>query len=72
MQMKYIKNCTAKHLYHYDDSTEDSNFSFDRRIHLLKSILLHVHTREVKEIYKNSYLICGFHSKLPPITFGNE
>lgn len=38
MQMKYIWNDTAKHLYHWDDSREDSNFSFVRRIHLLKSI----------------------------------
>lgn len=64
--MKYIRNYAAKH------SREGSNFSFVRRIHLLKSILLQMHPREVKEIYKNSYLICGFLSKLPQITFGNE
>lgn len=51
---------------------EDNNFSFVRRIHLLKRILLQMHPRQVKEIYKNSYLICGFHSKLPQIIFGNE
>lgn len=70
--MKHTRNYAAKHFYHSADSREGSNFSFVRRAHLLKSILLQMHPREVKEIYKNSYLICGFHSKLPQITFGNE
>lgn len=38
MQMEYIRNYTAKHLYHEDDSRENSNFSFIRRIHLLKCV----------------------------------
>ena len=36
------------------------------------AFLLQMYPREVKEIYKNSYLTCGFHSKLPQITPGNE
>lgn len=38
MEVEYIRNYTAKHLYHEDDSRENSNFSFIRRIQLLKCI----------------------------------
>lgn len=36
--MEYLTNYTVKHLYHKDDSRKNSNFSFIRRIHLLKRI----------------------------------
>lgn len=70
--MEYLTNYTQSYLYHKDDSERTVIFPLLGEFTFLKHTFTTNVSKDVKQIYENSFLICGFHSKLPQITSGNK